>query len=298
MQILVWTTVALTYLLMVWGNVVSATGSGLACPDWPTCYGTIFPPLSFPVILEWGHRLLAFVTSTFILVTLFKVFTSRRKNQTYSLIRSGQSLLALLGIQILLGAVTVLLELSVVASTIHLLIATLVFSGLITIACVTTWGNPVVKGVSPKVRRLSCAAIIGLFVQLALGGVVRHTHAGLACPSFPNCADGFFPDPLILETAVAFIHRWWGVLMIGVFVQLALAAAKTSAPLARPSRQALGLAVAQILLGIGTVMGRLNSHSRATHAAVGYALWGILFYVALRAGNFQWLWKKSGRSTS
>ena len=30
---------ALTYALIVLGAWVRATGSGLACPDWPTCYG-------------------------------------------------------------------------------------------------------------------------------------------------------------------------------------------------------------------------------------------------------------------
>ncbi len=38
------TTAVLVYLLIVAGVVVRVTGSGLGCPDWPTCHGTIFPP--------------------------------------------------------------------------------------------------------------------------------------------------------------------------------------------------------------------------------------------------------------
>ena len=34
---------ALTYVLIVLGAWVRATGSGLACPDWPTCYGHWLP---------------------------------------------------------------------------------------------------------------------------------------------------------------------------------------------------------------------------------------------------------------
>ncbi|HEY8836435.1 MAG TPA: COX15/CtaA family protein, partial [Dehalococcoidia bacterium] len=36
------TTVA-TYILVVIGGTVRVTGSGLACPDWPTCNGSVIP---------------------------------------------------------------------------------------------------------------------------------------------------------------------------------------------------------------------------------------------------------------
>ena len=30
-----------TYLLIVLGGLVRATGAGLACPDWPLCHGRL-----------------------------------------------------------------------------------------------------------------------------------------------------------------------------------------------------------------------------------------------------------------
>ena len=41
-----------TYVLVVIGAIVRGTGSGMGCPDWPTCYGAWIPPLSLIHISE------------------------------------------------------------------------------------------------------------------------------------------------------------------------------------------------------------------------------------------------------
>lgn len=291
MRKLGWVTVGFTYFLMVWGNLVSATGSGLACPDWPLCNGTPLPVLSGPVILEWGHRLLAFSATILILLTLYKVLKNPAHRDS-ALKSSGRSLAVLLGLQILLGGTTVLLGLSVAVSTVHLVVATLVFSGLITVASVITWGNPTVKNPSSIVRRLALWGLGGLMVQLIFGAMVRHGHAGLACPSFPHCMESFLPLPFTFETGIAFFHRWWGVGLLAIFFRLSWVAAKTCPELAHPTRRVFALSLAQVFLGIGTVMSGLQTHSRATHAAVGYLIWGLLFYVVLRSGGVRWLWAR------
>ena len=59
--------VVAVFLLMTLGNVVSATGSGLACPDWPLCHGSVVPPLRADVLIEYGHRLSALAATVLIL---------------------------------------------------------------------------------------------------------------------------------------------------------------------------------------------------------------------------------------
>ena len=48
-----------TYVLIVFGALVRAHGAGLACPDWPLCFGEWVPEFDFRIAFEWGHRALA-----------------------------------------------------------------------------------------------------------------------------------------------------------------------------------------------------------------------------------------------
>ena len=64
-------------LLLIWGNMVSGLGAGLACPDWPLCFGQFFPQINFPIFMEHGHRVMGLVVSFFFLSF------SKKKIKTY-----------------------------------------------------------------------------------------------------------------------------------------------------------------------------------------------------------------------
>jgi heme a synthase len=56
---LVWRMAFGTLLLMAIGSATRVMNAGLACPDWPLCYGELIPAqqMNFQVFLEWFHRL-------------------------------------------------------------------------------------------------------------------------------------------------------------------------------------------------------------------------------------------------
>ena len=63
--------VALVALVVI-GGATRVMEAGLACPDWPLCYGTFLPgrQMNLQVFLEWFHRLDAFVIGVALLVQL------------------------------------------------------------------------------------------------------------------------------------------------------------------------------------------------------------------------------------
>src|SRR5580765_3077373 len=60
-------TAGATSLLILIGGLVHGTGSSLACPDWPTCYGSLMPKMEGGVLVEHSHRLAA---GTVLIMTL------------------------------------------------------------------------------------------------------------------------------------------------------------------------------------------------------------------------------------
>ncbi len=277
---LAWSAVAALFMLMTLGNVVSATGSGLACPDWPLCHGRLVPPLEPSALVEYAHRLTAALTSVLLVVTIVRTARARVPG-TRGL---GILLLALLAGQIGLGAITVLLKLPHLVSTAHLVNALLILAGLLALGGAAARQDR--ASVPDRVKRLVQAALLVLLAQLALGGYVRHAGAGLACPDFPLCGGDLLPGAGL---AVGhWIHRWLGVALLGLFVHLAVTARRTA--VGGVAWVALVIALLQVSLGIATVLLRLAPPVRATHAAIGYALWGVLVWMALRCGA----WRASG----
>src|SRR3989338_8142712 len=62
-------TAAATYILLLAGGLVHSTGAGLACPDWPLCYGMWLPPLVGDIRFEHSHRLIAGTVGILTLIT-------------------------------------------------------------------------------------------------------------------------------------------------------------------------------------------------------------------------------------
>jgi len=109
----------LTYLLIVLGALVRAKDAGLACPDWPLCFGELVPVMNVQVAFEWTHRAVAGTVA--LAFAALAVHVLRRPPVAPSVKRLLALGAGLLAVQIVLGGLTVLLKLAAWTVTAHLL---------------------------------------------------------------------------------------------------------------------------------------------------------------------------------
>lgn len=121
----------LCYSTILLGGNVMASDSGLACPDWPSCFGNgnFLPAFQGGVALEWSHRVSAFFLSSMILLlALLGVFYERQRK---ALLRMALGALGLVVTEALLGGLVIESQLSPTLVLTHLAIATALFGLLL-----------------------------------------------------------------------------------------------------------------------------------------------------------------------
>lgn len=277
-------TVLCTMGLIVLGGVVRSTGSGLACPDWPLCHGRLVPAFQTQVLLEWSHRLVAFVVSLLTLALTACVIA--RPELRRALLPRLIVALGLLIMQIVLGAVTVwrLLQFGVV--TWHLGNALLFLAALLSIA---ERAQRLEEGTGPRaqerwgIRVAFAAAAVATLFQTLLGGLVSTSHAGLACPDFPGCRGVLFP-PLEGLEGLQMIHRYGAYLLFAFVLVVAFATRKVEDPRIRAAALvAPCLVVLQVVLGVFNVLLAVPVWITAAHLATAATLFAVFTLAAFRA---------------
>ncbi len=173
--------------LIAIGSATRVMEAGLACPDWPLCYGTFLPlgHMNMRVFLEWFHRLDAFLVGLLILVQ-FSLSIIWRRFLPKGLIKIYSFLLFLVVFQGSLGALTVINTLASYAVISHLLIA---FSLLITATyIIQNLQNE--SSINSKFwwRSLLCIPLILTLIQSAIGVRLSSTWSAHLCLSVnQNC---------------------------------------------------------------------------------------------------------------
>lgn len=113
---------ALLTLIVFTGALVRLTESGLGCEDWPTCSEEEFAPeWGFHPWIEFGNRLLSGVVSVGVGVAVLQAY--RRTPRRPDLIRWSWYLVAGVLAQIVLGGITVLLDLHPLLVSSHFLLS-------------------------------------------------------------------------------------------------------------------------------------------------------------------------------
>ena len=281
-------TAVATYLLILIGGLVHGTGSSLACPDWPTCYGTLMPKMEGGVLVEHSHRLAAGTVVILTLALAGMLTAGASKHEALRPLRPfGWLAVGLVFVQALLGGITVMLRLPTPVSTAHTGTSLLFFLTLVYIA-VRSRPAPVVRDVAaapPSVARMAIVAAVAIYFQMLLGGLVRHSGAALACTDVPLCRGSLWPDahPTVLIQA---LHRLTGVAVALLVFASSIVTLRRAG--SRRDLQALAivapvLVCVQITLGILAVTSFLDLATVEAHLGVATALLATQVIVALIA---------------
>ena len=182
----------LAFGVVVLGAWVRLTDAGLGCPDWPGCYGHLYPHAGHQVGKAWHEMIHRYVAGTLglIISTLLVWAWVERKDHAQPLTPVAL-LFVVVCLQGALGALTVTLLLKPLIVTAHL------FGGLTTLALL--WWLAIVPerrhltGREAHLRPFALMAFAVLILQIFLGGWTSTNYAAVACPDFPTCQRSWWP---------------------------------------------------------------------------------------------------------
>ena len=120
--------VSLVFLLMLSGSYMVGIGASSSCSSWPLCKGLSIPEgLTYQV--HMGHRYISVLSLAFVGYVAIELIT--HSNDSRLIKRIAHSVLGLIGVQIILGAITVWSGFSSHMKVTHLSVATLVWLSVI-----------------------------------------------------------------------------------------------------------------------------------------------------------------------
>jgi len=241
-------TTGATFVLILFGGLVTNTGAALAVPDWPTTFGHnmfLYPwsRMVGGIFYEHSHRLIGAAVG---LLTLILGVTLWRAGGRLRWL--GVAAVTAVIVQGLLGGLRVVLLQGTLA-ILHGCLAQAFFGLLVAIALLTARVTPPTpQGVSPGTRALTLATAALIYVQIVFGALL--THAGR----------------IDLHLAGA----------LGIFVLAPMATARLrrgdDGVAAAAARALLVLLGIQLLLGAGAFVGRFTSLPLPGGAVTGLAL--------------------------
>jgi cytochrome c oxidase assembly protein subunit 15 len=289
-------TIIATFALTLIGGTVRVSDSGLGCGaagsgthGWPLCEGGLLPNVDANAIVEFSHRLTA--TVVVVLIAAMAWIAWRRLRSHTWLVRGTIAAGILVLAQAVLGGVTVENDLHEYLVAAHLGLAMLLLGLLLALRRGAMPELPRTEG-SRALRVLALTSVTLVLCTIVAGGVVAGTEgegtatepvvgAHLACgEQFPTCLNGsFMPFGSGRLVDIQLTHRLF-MYLASISVLAMAAVALRDRVRERAFYVAVGVLLAQVLLGALNVWLGKHPGLIVAHLALGTTLWATVVYAA------------------
>jgi cytochrome c oxidase assembly protein subunit 15 len=251
--------------------------------------------------VEYFHRFMAAVVSILFLALFLQVMRSRPSRglrRLYSKRLIGMAVL--LVCQAVLGGIVVRLDLKAEFVAVHLGLAFAFF------ALVFWTGLQLCFGAERRTKKsfllkLSNAALLLVYLQVIGGGMVAATKAGYIFNTWPHMGTSLIPEMNQLWQAdigsiwqnmlknpilIQFFHRWFAFVTAAAVFTLVFVGMKTAINnRARLALRAIAsVVVLQIMLGITTLVMKVQAVVAIAHLMVGLLLFALLVWCSFELG--------------
>lgn len=206
-------TLALCFVVVVFGAYVRLSDAGLGCPDWPGCYGHLVVPSEEQHVADanaayperpveahkgWKEMIHRYIASTLGLLIIVQALLATSLRRQGAPVGAAWLLVPLVMFQGVLGMWTVTWQLKPLAVTGHLLggmstLALLFWLRLSLPKVSVATGEGSAPALPGWLRKLAVAGLLVVILQIFLGGWTSTNYAALACPDLPTCHGQWLP---------------------------------------------------------------------------------------------------------
>lgn len=262
-----------TYTLIIFGGYVATSESGMGCgPEWPLCNGSVIPTLQGETLIEFAHRiigLLLVILTAVLFIQIKKIYSDQ------SLLNAARWMISILTIQVLAGAVVVILDLPTIVVTFHLIVAMIFMVVLIWIYHRVHQTKKDAFSNKKKQKEIidHLNLLMGLLLlTIGLGAFIKHQEYGLAC-AWLDCRNTWLPTtvPQILQT----FHRLLALITATYLIVVTISVYITKEAETWIKKRLLVATVIvlfQLLSGVFTIMTLISIPWAVIHLAIGTLL--------------------------
>jgi cytochrome c oxidase assembly protein subunit 15 len=274
-------------LIVLSGAAVRLTGSGLGCPQWPRCYGKVYPPLTAHALIEFSNRMVTIPVS----IAAFAAFALAFRRRPYRRDLMWLSALLPLGVlaQAVLGGLTVRGALDYGWVMAHFALSMLVLAAAVALA----WRAAHEPGERPRASNRAlvlCAratvVLGGLTIFAGTAATAAGTHAGGSPGQRINRLD--FDGKGTMDFV---IHRHGEIALVFGLVALGvwwLARRHDADPLMQRSATATCALIAlQGIVGLDQYKTHLPTQLVWVHVSLASLTWLAVLWTACAAGRLQ-----------